>query len=172
MNIEKKKIAEIIETQREELKTERDGIGGLAILENGEIKIERHMTDYNGVIDWAVDISEQARLVSLHTRTGTSGERTLNNVHFFEDRNYLAAHNGFVSDYHTSYNLGFRMGESYADYERAIIDDEMPDIAREDCTGCYTSKAGICKRHKWANERSILTSGKRKISKQCFSSNV
>lgn len=90
-----------IKLQENELKNERDGIGALVVRNDGTHEVRRALEtwQYDDVFGWVYSEIKNAVIVAVHTRTGTSGLRSLDNVHFFGDK-LLMAHNGWVSKYH------------------------------------------------------------------------
>lgn len=99
-------LEKIIRIQIEDLKKERHGAAALAISRDGRTTISRSLDDYDAVMKWAIQQIPYSKLISIHTRTSSGGETTLRNVHFFESKNCLLAHNGFVSGYKTNNGYG------------------------------------------------------------------
>lgn len=166
-----KEFEKYVRAQHADMLSEKDGAGGLVIDFDGNVRIFRSLTDYARVFEDTFSELENARLVALHTRTGTSGKKDEQNVHFFEHDNHIFAHNGFVPHYHTSQNSfhgvsGF--GYLYNHERKETSSYEIPDLSsltgydgpqneeerelllefKEECTGCLTAKAGICRTHK------------------------
>lgn len=92
-----KELKRVLEMQKDDLYKEADGIGAFILTKSGKLLVWRSFDDYNSVFDQFIENISQARLFSIHTRTGTSGETALINVHFFEANGYLLAHNGFAT---------------------------------------------------------------------------
>jgi len=120
-----KEFANLIASQAERLKGEKDGIGALAIKDDNSHKVLRDLKDYDGVINTILTNVRDKKIISLHTRTGTSGNTDLSNVHFFQSDRYMLAHNGFVSKY--SRGIGFRYGGNYG-YNSLANDEAISKI--------------------------------------------
>ena len=161
-----KEFEKYIEAQQIEMFSEKDGCSALVIDFDNKTHIFRSLNDYNAVFRAVYEVLSRAKLVSIHTRTGTSGQKTANNVHFFEDNGHYMAHNGFVMKYHKSmgytyhsehgwnkdstfYQSKLSRGEGVKVEEDVFeIDDLEIDGKNQYCKGCNSSKAGICKKHK------------------------
>lgn len=102
-----KKIENILRAQESKLMGEKDGISAITVDGDGKVRRRRSLKDYRGIIDWACAHIDKSKLISIHTRTATTGSVTKNNTHFYEDGGYFLAHNGFVSEYATSYYSGY-----------------------------------------------------------------
>ena len=135
-----------IVSQFDIMKYEKDGVSALLYTFDNKFITFRSLTDYNGVFDNVLKHIDNARFVSIHTRTGTSGLKNASNVHFFDSGDYTIAHNGYVNSYHS-----YSFGSNYGFYGQSSLlkdgEDIVADMA-EDCTGCFTAKAGICRKHK------------------------
>jgi predicted glutamine amidotransferase/dsDNA-binding SOS-regulon protein len=107
---ENKQFRQAIEAQESDLFAERDGMGAIIIDNIGQMSVFRSHNNYREVLNKVYAKLKNAKLVSIHTRTGTSGETGLTNVHFFEAQNLLMAHNGFVSKYHSYSNTNWDYG--------------------------------------------------------------
>lgn len=99
VGIQKEKNIEfrdIVMAQYDELEKERDGIGVLAIMRDGGMRIIRQENGYDEVYKKINKLLDDVFFLSIHTRTATSGSHDLTNVHFFEEKGIYLAHNGFV----------------------------------------------------------------------------
>lgn len=150
----------LLRLQFAELRTQKDGCAGLTIGFDNKVRVYRELTDYDKVFQSVLADLPTSKLVSIHTRIGTSGEKELTNVHFFKPKDWYFAHNGFVQKYHTK-SIGYLpWGKTEDDYE--YLDDDMPppdfgstkpisfgNALNEmvNCRGCYTAKKGYCKKH-------------------------
>jgi len=154
----------LLRLQFEELKTQRDGCAGLTIDFNNRVKVYRELNDYDKVFQAVLKDLPTSKLISLHTRIGTSGGKNLENVHFFKPKDWYFAHNGFVPKYHNSPSVGTSFQtiwenqptliEKYSGDEEFTFDDQdmpvsftsaMTDMVN--CHGCYMSKRGYCRLH-------------------------
>lgn len=129
-NNENEEFANAIYLQESELRKEKDGISGLIMLHDGTVKIWRNFFNYDEVFRNVYEHLNVAKLVVLHARTGTSGEKSLTNVHLFNYHDWVFAHNGFVGAY----------GWYYTKYNEDIYDSN--------CKGCMQSNLGTCKKHR------------------------
>lgn len=146
---EDRKFRDLIKAQYEDMKTEQDGISVAILKNNGELFCERRLTDYEPVFEKVDDLLSEARILAIHTRSGTSGEKDLANVHFFRENDYLFAHNGYVSAFHTPKypNRLLSINEFGYRYEPHLTDEEASGLIIN-CRGCQTSHRGFCKKHK------------------------
>lgn len=151
-----KELENLIRLQFAELKTQKDGCAGLTIDFNNKIKVYRELTDYDKVFQAVLKDLPNSKLISIHTRIGTSGGKNLDNVHFFKPKEWYFAHNGFVGKYHKSmYSFGNYGRTSLFEYDDNVEFDEqdMPVSIKStlndmvNCQGCYTSKRGYCRTH-------------------------
>lgn len=147
-------FATYIRAQRAELEGEKDGMGALIVTEDGITHVFRRFFDYDEVFMDVDSLLPRAKLVSLHTRTGTSGEKSLLNVHFFEDDNHYFAHNGFVYGYGSyGYRGSYGGGGRQFSFDSSH-DKELENEILNDCAGCYTAKKGLCRKHERKLEKS------------------
>lgn len=141
--------------QQQELIQEKDGIGALVIDFDKKLHVFRELDDYSKVFQEVYKLLPNAHLVSIHSRTGTSGKRDIENVHFFKNEQNYFAHNGFVQEFHSSsyfsFERSFFQEKTHNPY--SLYSDERIISNDNDCTGCFTSKRGICKKH----ERMVAT---------------
>lgn len=150
-------------------KDQRDGISILTLGFDDKIKVIRQLNDYDGAIKELSKHLNGSKLVAVHTRQATTGAVTVENTHLFDIKGYYFAHNGFVMKYHSpkygfaSYNPYGRTNSLWNDDEETLL-DKIGDV--EDCEGCFTSKAGICKRHKRAEELEIIAEARRVEAEQ------
>lgn len=164
-------LRSLIDAQIPELDKEKDGIGALIITADKKVIVERALLNYESVYDFVFENFEKAIFIALHTRTGTSGAKTLLNVHFFESNGYYFAHNGFVGAYHKINGFGFRNGV-YSSRESnkggGVWDDKYnaDDLSldnllyeSERCSKCNSKKKNrMCDKHE--KELSIITKSK------------
>ena len=168
------KALELLRAQYDDLKRERDGIGAFVMDKTGRIEIFRHLNDYEPIFECVEDRLDKAVAFGIHTRTATSGNRDLANVHFFDKDGYLFAHNGIISKFHTSrfsqqswvnYHsgskrvvLGFSGDQDYGEDFMGRESDEKERMNAEatiaTCSGCASAKIGFCRRHK--NEGNLI----------------
>ena len=166
-NKKNEEFGNLIDAQRETLSGERHGICSLSVDTKNKIKVKREFdTDrYDMVVNDTLKDIKDKKVVSLHTRTGTSGEFGLLNVHFFENERYLMAHNGFVGKYHgseysNSRKLGFEnnwgWSQTYGYHRETPIDSEVKKELEEsanpknwciDCASLYETDE-YCEAHK------------------------
>src|SRR6185436_8025372 len=115
---------ELIYAQEVGLKSQPDGIGAVTVSKDGTVEVFREFKDYNAVFEKVYERLNDSVFVSIHTRIGTSGNKDITNVHFFEDKNYLFAHNGFVSMYHQAqWNLGSSSSHNPHSWNKIDRDD-------------------------------------------------
>lgn len=149
-NVGSSEFAKVIKAQYDTLTTQPDGIGAFVIDKDNKIHIFRELHDYQTVFYEVDRLLPDAKVVSLHTRIGTTGAKTLQNVHYFESDGHIMAHNGTISEY-SSYNKGKWTGKNYLnDKKFDFVDESVGGDA--DCTGCVSAHAGVCKIHKEAWE--------------------
>lgn len=159
-----KDFENLLQLQFEKLEHEPHGCAAVIIDRKNKMKVFRSYEDYDSVFRAASDNFEDARLVALHTRTATCGNKDLENVHFFEIDGRLFCHNGFVSKFSgfKQFKTGFHFTGAKAS---TILQDEnismgynQPSIVDElsiyelqniiaDCKGCFGAKKGYCKSH-------------------------
>ncbi|MDE2016049.1 MAG: class II glutamine amidotransferase [Patescibacteria group bacterium] len=149
---ENKKFRDIIAAQYSDLAKERDGMAAVVRVDN-ETKVWRELRDYHGVAKKVEEDMAQAVLVSLHTRTGTTGSVSEKNTHYFEHDGYVFAHNGWINKYHGNAMAYERYNAKETDFE-LIFDGKTEAKSYTDCvnviascTGCDSAKKGYCKRH-------------------------
>lgn len=142
-----------IEGQEDELRDQKDGIGALVITFDGEVKIFRNYDNYDEVFRNVYENIANAKLISIHTRTGTSGTKDIRNCHFFESDNYAFAHNGFVLKYHNRWS-------TFYDSKTRRLWDRVGDDGPLYCSGCESSKKGICKTHDKGSETTDVKGNK------------
>jgi hypothetical protein len=161
-------FVDLLAVQEEALEKERDGIGAMAIYDDGTVKVKRSLDDYAGVFNFAIDETQRARIIAIHSRTSSQGSRDLPNVHFFNHNGVYLAHNGFVSgyaphyDYPKSYSrewngwqkrFGYDTPYPY-DYGQSHPIDGRDDIRLEklhsiinSCKDCAIAPDGYCFKH-------------------------
>ncbi len=160
-----------IYAQRNLLKGELDGIGGMSVMKDGSVNIYRDMDDYDLIIGNVLRDVAESRLVVLHSRTSTGGEHSLLNVHLFRHGNWVFAHNGFVSAYSrwgayqgydrqvsTQPPMGFNTYHKVDKYDSIAMNEiERKQLERQfdalnykltNCRKCISSKSGCCQKHK------------------------
>lgn len=136
-------VSSLIDVQADELLNEKDGMAALSF--NGEnVRVERDLLDYENVFDNAIKQINNSLLVSIHTRTGTSGAIDQSNVHFFNHNDWYMAHNGFTSS--KNKGEGKRQGEG----EKGRLLDVL--IKCKDCRSTYQEEY-VCKKHKGVIKR-------------------
>lgn len=91
-----KELSKLISNQWEALETQKDGCSALVIYNDGSFEVKRELIDYDAVKEFVSEREGRAKLISIHSRTSTSGGVKQENVHFFEDRGVLIAHNGWL----------------------------------------------------------------------------
>jgi len=92
-------VSKIIKSQIADLNRENDGCSGMAIGLDDKTYIEKRLTAYNEVYDFVIDNLDAVKLFGIHTRTKSTGAKTLENCHFYEFKNRIFAHNGIVSEF-------------------------------------------------------------------------
>ena len=134
-----KKLAAVVKSQFELMKEEKDGIGVLIVGERGGVSIHRKLDSerYDEVLEKVMDKVENCKMVSIHTRMATHGAVDLSNVHFFEHKGWVMAHNGTVLRGRSNYEVAGE-GDSNSYWE-----------SMADCIGCSTAKKGYCKKHEY-----------------------
>src|SRR3990167_505969 len=132
-----------IEAHQLEMYSEKNGCAALVVGFDNKIKVFRSLHDYDEVYRNVFEHIANSKLVSIHTRTATSGGVNEKNVHFFGSEGYYFAHNGFVRKYHSGVSLGFGRTLWKSDEPSTFLDTDGSD-----CRGCWSSKAGVCKKHK------------------------
>jgi len=138
------------------MRKEEDGCGAVVINRAGELKVFRSISDYGEVFGNVLRELPEAKVVAIHTRTKTSGDVNLENVHFFQIGNRLFAHNGFVPTFHKTGTYGFEFGLGYRPTYKEDTDEYTETKLEEilaSCEGCQTATKGYCKRHKKETER-------------------
>src|SRR3990167_227559 len=140
-----KNFEEYLMAQKSEFFTEKDGIGALVMDFEGNIQVKRvlDIKDYWKVFEMVSSNLANTKLVSIHSRTATSGLVNKDNVHFFEDKGYYFAHNGFVKDFKRSEGAGLSLSwaSTFLPYDLKV------------CKGCDSAKFGVCRKHKKAIEK-------------------
>ena len=149
-----------ITAQAREFPSEKDGMSAVVITFDGKLEVARSLNNYDKVYEMVRELLPKARFVSIHSRTGTSGLKNDNNVHFFEDKNYLFAHNGFVRGF-TSWGEGTPLASNAMGMENAglfMLEDKQTSffskktgefrVDNGKCWGCSHAKVGVCSRHK------------------------
>lgn len=117
-----------IALQYEILKKEPHGIAGLVITKDNKLHLFREYKDYDKILIEVDKLIKDAKFLILHTRMSTGGSQTIDNVHLFEDENYLFAHNGWVPKY-AAPAFGFQSGFKYAQEGlNSYSDDYTSDI--------------------------------------------
>ncbi|MDE2233715.1 MAG: hypothetical protein KGJ90_06460 [Patescibacteria group bacterium] len=179
-----KELRILFSAQLEKLKEEPDGIGAMAVKPDGTVETRRELKKgkYADVFYWALEQITESRLIVLHTRTGTSGNRELNNVHLWNRDGLYFAHNGMVEakkDFQPFYSTqaGFRTQKDSRMDEWERLTEIM-----EECAECQANAEGLaCKRHKSVMNRmnkleaqSLITDWdeqeeKQAVKKQCDS---
>jgi len=92
-------VSKIIKSQIADLNRENDGCAGMAIGLDDKSYIEKRLTAYNEVYDFIIDNLDAVKMFGIHTRTKSTGSKTLENCHFYEFKNRIFAHNGIVSEF-------------------------------------------------------------------------
>src|SRR3990167_4092297 len=133
---EKLKFRDILLAQLEALKGEKDGAGAMVLTHDNKIGVIRDLEDYDKVFAYVSEYLDDARMIAVHTRTKTSGERDNANVHFFKHGDWLFAHNGWVQEYHGygGYYAGYNAGK-WEDDDSYSEDQLIRDLIK-DCTDC------------------------------------
>jgi len=152
-------MSKLIALQEAQLVREPHGISSYVNAAAGT-QVFRSLKDYAGVLAQTYEQIDQCRerpfIVSLHTRTASTGTVSEENVHFFEYDGYLLAHNGFVSAYgaYGSYRqTGFGWKELTPDdepSEETKAEKELSELydKLEDCEECCKHKGDLsCPRH-------------------------
>lgn len=160
------KFDALISLQRETMKEEPHGIAAY-INTPDKTNVFRALTGYKPIFEathTAVIQAIEAHapiIASLHTRTTSSGAISEENVHYFEDKGLLMAHNGFASEFgrwakveSVGYQTGFRGWESGAYGKVAVKVKPAPEQELEklwdtveECDDCENSAEGFCARH-------------------------
>lgn len=167
VGIQKEKNADfksIVMAQYKDLKLERDGIGVLAIMRDGSMKVIRKEDDYETVYEKINDILDDVYFLGVHTRTATSGSHDLDNVHFFEEKGVYLAHNGFVAGVFDKKEKKKRKktttiivprDESEAERSAYKIDAEIERLEKimMECADCDFQTYEACKKHKSVENR-------------------
>lgn len=156
----KKEFKEMIQSQYSSLRDQLDGIGALIVNAKNEIIILRSVDDYSDVFNKIDNLIDNAKVVTIHTRTGTSGSKKIENVHFFENDGIAFAHNGFVEKYHSFSGFGLRDNDYWGDKMYNSI---------EDCNGCNTANDGVCKIHARMFQKSQDIVSRPVVSEDCDS---
>ena len=135
-NKNNEQFEQLLKMQQEEIVREPDGISGLVITNDGEVKIFRSFINYHQILNDVYSNLDNAKVVALHTRTGTSGSKDITNVHFFEHENWIFAHNGFVGKYSTYENRWDWHGEKKMFIPKTSMTDEVIN-AQETFNNCH-----------------------------------
>lgn len=90
-----------VRAQFNSMRSEQHGIGALIKFKDGAAEVLRRIDedDYSEVYGWVITNINRIVMVSIHTRTMSTGERCLRNCHFFDDDGLFFAHNGFAGTY-------------------------------------------------------------------------
>lgn len=127
------KIEKIIKAQEHSLSDQPHGISALIVDKNDNISVKRELNDYEKLFVWVYSRIKNAKIIAIHSRQATDGEIDKKNLHFFEIKNYLLAHNGIVGGY-SKFFTGcgrqgfFPMNEKYAEdvkYAEEIIEENV-----------------------------------------------
>lgn len=94
-------LTDVLTTQWDKISGEPDGVGIALVGQDNSVSTVRELSQdkYDGVFNKFVKGIEGAKIGILHTRTGTVGGDTLDNVHCFEHEGLLLAHNGHVGEF-------------------------------------------------------------------------
>lgn len=160
----------LLQAQYDDLLREKDGIGATIIKKDNTIETFRQMDLYEEVFAKIKKRIDDVKMVLLHTRTKSSGNCTIDNVHCWNIGGYIFAHNGFAYKYHFTkpYNrcsfsetkqspMGFRTireaegtwrNEQFSNPNLASLSYEELLYIMDECGGCRSSKKGYCKRHR------------------------
>jgi len=137
-------LKQLIQLQKESHEGEKDGIAALIMDWDNNVEILRNFIDYDGILEETYARLNSAKLVVLHTRTGTSGSKSLTNVHLFESDNYVLAHNGFVLA-QTSY--GTYQGSDWD--KKGLIPIKSEKVLAAESVVSTCSTCGFWKNTKW-----------------------
>jgi len=145
-----KHIKNIILAQSDELKGEKNGIAAIILGADNQLKVWRELDTkkYDFVIQSFIDSLDDAKFFSIHTRTATSGEKNLANVHFFEVGKCLIAHNGWIKNsaipttfYRGGRNLLLQSFVNDKNYDTFIM-------TLQNCRNCNYIQSKYCNKHK------------------------
>jgi hypothetical protein len=125
-------LKELVENQRDLLDREPNGISALAIGKNDKIMIKKSLENYDSIINWAIKRIKNSKVISIHSRTATSGNVDKNNLHFFKVDDYYFAHNGIVGGLHSYECMGAGyLNKWYPVNTTANIDTTKKDEKKE-----------------------------------------
>ncbi len=98
-NTEKiKEMQRIVELQKGELFSQPHGMAAMVVGRNNKILIWRDLEDYETILKNVLKHLPFAKFFIIHTRISTGGSG-IENVHLFEDRGVVMAHNGTIQKY-------------------------------------------------------------------------
>lgn len=132
-------FAQVVTAQFEDMRNQPSGIGAVIVTFDGNMKILRNFFDYDEIYDEIKSLLPQTKLIGLHTRISTGCTVGLENVHFFESKGYLLAHNGIIPQFNLTTANHYL--EEPGNEELSWFEET------ERCNGCKTSKNHLCKRH-------------------------
>ena len=131
-----------IALQYDILKKEPHGIAGLVITKDNQLHLFREYKDYDKILIEVDKLIKDAKFLILHTRTSTGGAQTLDNVHLFEDGDYLFAHNGWVPKYAPPIMGYHQSGFKYAQEDMTSYSDDTPSHNIDNYKGFADIKGG------------------------------
>jgi len=135
-------IEKIIKSQIPDLNREGDGCSGLVIGHDDKSYIEKRLVAYSEVYDFVTANLEACKMFGIHTRTKSTGGKTIENCHFYKYKNRIFAHNGIVSEYSgyskwkdekgtlfnkdktSDFEDGYWMNGDYFDKDGNIVDEK------------------------------------------------
>lgn len=153
---------DVLLAQFDDLDKEKDGCGGIVMTHDNKFHSSRSLENYEQVYRDISKHVDEARLIALHTRTKTSGERNLANVHFFESGDWTFAHNGWVQEYmgynyrDTEYNryygnqAGYKDTNDNKDIKRRHFDDGVWENCKD--YACTQESRGMAHMFDYADE--------------------
>lgn len=145
---------DLVRTQYDSLKDQKDGCGGLVVTNDGEEHVFKSLDDYDSVFDAIDNLLPNAKLVVMHTRIATVGKKTIENIHLFDNPNYWFAHNGHVSKWSnwgkpTTYYSGWyskdKKDKVATDKDKRLLQLET---IFDKCHSCYYMRDQYCDNHK------------------------
>jgi len=139
-----KELKRVIEMQKDTLYKEPDGLVAFILTKTDKILVWRSFDDYNEVFEKFIQELPNAKLFSIHSRTGTSGEDSLVNVHFFKENGYLLAHNGFASKHNAYGSKWAKPGEKCDSFKMLATIPRPLDVIILNATLKEAGFSGAC----------------------------
>lgn len=136
-----KLLSQLITAQFTQMGSEKDGLSALIVDRNGEMKAFKELDNYGLVFNEVKERLKTAAFLGLHARTATCGIKSLENIHFFQDKGYYMAHNGWVDAYYYGATAVTKGGD------RAVNEINQLNGILERCYECGQDQDGYCVKH-------------------------